>query len=70
MTTSTVSVRHMAEPRIATRLKRAANHAAHWRSERDELIVKAHEAGASYREIAQLVGLSHVGVRRIVNAAT
>lgn len=34
---------------------------------RDALIVEAAEAGGSLREIAELVGLSHTGVRKIVN---
>jgi hypothetical protein len=34
--------------------------------ERDRLIYEAHLGGASLREIAALVGLTHVGVRRII----
>lgn len=33
---------------------------------RDALIVEAAEDGGSLREIAELVGLSHTGVRKII----
>lgn len=52
---------------LAKKLKNAADRQRNWRQQRDELIREAHAAGGTLREIAELVGLSHVGVRRIVN---
>lgn len=34
---------------------------------RDRLILEAHEAGGSLREISQLVGVSHVTVKSIID---
>lgn len=39
------------------------------RRERDERIRKAIAAGASYREVARALGLSHSRIQQIVNAA-
>ena len=57
------------DPQLAMKTKKAAMRHEFWRVERDRLIVASHLAGASTREIAQLVGLSHVGVSKIVNRA-
>jgi uncharacterized coiled-coil DUF342 family protein len=51
---------------LARRLRRASELLDRHRQGRDQLIREAHEAGASYREIAAAVGLSHVGVMKIV----
>lgn len=50
----------------ARRLAAAGRHYEKWRKERNALIFEAHKAGGSYREIGDLVGLSHVAVRKIV----
>lgn len=54
------------EKYLASRLVRSAKQEQFWLRERDGLIREAHAAGASLREIAQLVGLSHTGVKKIV----
>lgn len=52
---------------LAKKLERTAKRLAESKAQRDELIREAHAGGASLREIAALVNLSHVGVRRILN---
>ena len=37
-----------------------------WTEKRDAAIVQAHQEGMSLRAIADAVGLSHMGVKRIV----
>ena len=72
MTTLAVTTTVPAVPldsELAKKVKNAAMRHELWRVERDRLIVAASIAGASTREIAQLVGLSHVGVSKIVNKA-
>lgn len=54
------------DPALAKRVRAVAQAAEKKRQERDELILAAHAAGASLREIGELVGLSHVGVMKIV----
>lgn len=54
------------DPALAKRVRAVAQAAEKKRQERDELILAAHAAGASLREIGDLVGLSHVGVMKIV----
>lgn len=54
------------DPALAKRVRAVAQAAEKKRQERDELILEAHGAGASLREIGDLVGLSHVGVMKIV----
>ena len=39
------------------------------RLQRDELVRKAVEAGASYREVARVLGLSHSRIQQIVNSS-
>lgn len=58
------------DPALAKRVRAVAQAAERKRQERDQLILEAHEAGASLREIGELVGLSHVGVMKIVNRGT
>ncbi len=55
------------DPELSRRLKRNTTTLARAKDERDSLILEAHDAGASLREIGALVGLSHIGVRRIIN---
>lgn len=52
---------------LAKKLKRAAVMQDRWLQDRDQLIVEAHDAGGSLREIGALAGLSHVGVMKIVS---
>lgn len=54
------------EKHLSSRLARSAKQEQFWLRERDGLIREAHRAGASLREIAALVGLSHVGVKKII----
>lgn len=54
------------DPDLTRKLKTAASKEREWREQRDQLIYEAWNAGASLREIADLVRLSHVGVRKIV----
>jgi predicted GIY-YIG superfamily endonuclease len=51
---------------LAAGLVAAGNAIRSHTEKRDALIVEARESGASYREIARLAGLSHVGVQKIV----
>lgn len=57
------------DPELAKKVKNASARHEQWRAERDRLIVAASLAGGSTREIAELVGLSHVHVSRIVHKA-
>lgn len=50
----------------ARNLSRAADKAREWTVERDRRIVAAVAAGASLREVATAVGLSHSAVDKIV----
>jgi predicted transcriptional regulator len=56
------------DPDLSRRLKRNRLTRDRALEERDRLILEAHDAGASLREIAVLVGLTHVGVRNVINA--
>lgn len=58
------------EPAMIRKLANAAKKATDWTQERNRLIKEAHEAGAGYREIGRAVGLSHVGVKGIVEGYT
>lgn len=53
--------------RTARELSRAATKSRAATAERDALIVAAAEAGASLREIADAVGLSFSGVKKIID---
>ena len=50
----------------ARQLATAGKKADDWRTRRDQLIVKAHQEGASLREIARVVGMSNPGVLRVI----
>ena len=56
----------MSDPR-ARELKAAARKADEWRTKRDHLIRDARDEGASLREIAALVGMSHAGVLKVLS---
>lgn len=56
-------------PHYAAKLTEAANLARKWTATRDRLVRVAIEQGGSLREVAALVGLSHAGVKRIVERA-
>jgi FixJ family two-component response regulator len=49
------------------RLVQAGRKAIHFTKERDKEIARAFLAGESYREIAAAVGLSHTGVKKIID---
>lgn len=53
----------------AASLRKAADAARVWTSNRDALVVRARGEGASLREIADLVGLTHPTVARICRDA-
>lgn len=55
---------------IASRLKRLSTRLAADRTERDRLIVEAHAAGASLREIEKVAGITYGGVLKIIRKAT
>jgi transposase len=50
-------------------MRRIDEDTARGRLQRDELVRKAVEAGASYREVARVLGLSHSRIQQIVNSA-
>jgi hypothetical protein len=50
-------------------MRRIDEDTARVRLQRDELVRKAVEAGASYREVARALGLSHSRIQQIVNSA-
>lgn len=58
------------DPVLAKRVRSVAAAFEKKRQERDELILAAHAAGASLREIGEMVGLSHVGVMKIIARGT
>lgn len=54
------------DPATAKAIAAAAKRARESTIERDRLIVQAYRAGGGMREIARLAGLTHPGVRRIL----
>lgn len=56
-------------PHYAAKLTEAATLARKWTETRDGLVCVAIKNGGSLREVAALVGLSHAGVKRIVERA-
>lgn len=55
------------DPDLAKRLRRAGERVDADLVERDKLIARAYFAGASLREIGEAVGISHVGVKKILD---
>ena len=66
MTAATTIRRVPMDPNTAKKLASTSNTAARKISERDQLIAIAFRSGASMREIARAVGMTHPGVRAIL----
>jgi len=49
-------------------MRRIDEDTARVRIQRDDLVRKAVQAGASYREVARVLGLSHSRIQQIVNS--
>jgi DNA-directed RNA polymerase specialized sigma24 family protein len=65
--TNAVSVSTVAfDPVLAKRLAAVVRKLQDMEDERDQLILKAREEGASLREIAQQAGMSHVGIKKLI----
>ncbi len=56
----------MLEPNHARALRKAGGMVARWTAARDHAIKEAVEAGGTYREVGEAVGLSHTAVAFIV----
>lgn len=56
----------MLDPTRARAIKKAADQATAATQERNRQIVAAHQEGASLREIAKHAGITHVGVKKII----
>lgn len=54
------------DPAIARRLRAIANKLGELDAERAELILQARADGASLREIAEVAGMSHVGIKKLI----
>lgn len=54
------------QPKVRA-LQRAGQRASDAVEARNAAIVEAHQAGATLREIGEAVGLTHVGVMKIIN---
>lgn len=54
------------DPAIARRLQAIAVTSARLEQERDELVIKAHQEGASLREIAAVAGMTHTGIKKLL----
>lgn len=65
MTASTIGAVPV-DPAVAKRLTAVAKRARDNTDERNRLIRQAHADGGSLREIGALAGLTHVGVKKIV----
>lgn len=55
------------DPAIARRLRAIANRLLELDAERTELILQARADGASLREIAEVAGMSHVGIMKLID---
>ena len=53
-----------------TTLRKVGVKQREWTDKRDAAIVEAHRDGLSLRAIADAVGMSHMGVKRIVERGT
>lgn len=69
MSAATTFTRVTVDPALAKRLQRAAAKSEQAREERDRLVIEAIVNGGSYREVAQLIGVSHPTVMKIVLSA-
>lgn len=54
------------DPEIAKRLNAIVLRLQRLEEERDQLILRAREEGASLREIAQHAGMTHVGIKKLI----
>lgn len=54
------------DPAIAKRLEAIILRLQQLEDERDQLILRAREEGASLREIAQHAGMTHVGIKKLI----
>jgi DNA-directed RNA polymerase specialized sigma subunit len=70
VTVNSATVLAMLDKAVARQLRRAANQIAEGLAERDRLIVEAHQAGATQREIAEHAGITHVAVHKIIHRNT
>ena len=61
---STLPTMTLPEPTTKA-LRTAARNVEKWTTERDRLIVEARQQGGTLREIGELVGLTHAGVKWI-----
>lgn len=50
----------------AEKLRRAAGKIDTWTDKRDALVVQARAEGGTLREIAEMAGLTHAGIARIL----
>ena len=55
------------DPDLARDLTRAADRIERLTEERNKLVLRAFAQGASLREIAKLAGMTHVGVKKLVD---
>jgi DNA-binding NarL/FixJ family response regulator len=60
----------MLDRALARRLRRTADQIATATADRERLIVEAHRAGASLREIAEHAGITHVAVMKLIRRHT
>lgn len=54
------------DPALAKRLATVVRRLQELGDERDQLILEAREQGASLRDIADLAGMSHVGIKKLI----
>lgn len=54
------------DPALKRQLQTAAEKTALWRERRDDLIRRASAEGGTLREIADVVGLWHTAVRKVI----
>lgn len=54
------------DPATARRLRAIANRLNELDAERAQLILQAHAEGASLREIGEVAGMSHVGIKKLL----
>lgn len=57
----------MVPPDLARKLRRKRDRLAAEHADRDDLIRQAIDAGGSYREVADLIGLSKSAIAKIIN---